>query len=72
MVLDSSSHVDAIEADDIATAQRLTGEEKLRQALELMAAGFRLELTAIRARNPGATDAEVERMFQAWLFAEVE
>ena len=65
-----SQRVDALLIDDIASARRSSPEEKLRQALELMAAGFRLERTALRLRHVGASEAELEKLFEAWLIAD--
>lgn len=60
--------VDALARDDLETARALTPEQKLRQALELMAAGFRLQRAALRQRHPDATPQEIEHLFEQWLF----
>jgi hypothetical protein len=62
--------VDALSTDDIARARFTPPEEKLRQAVELMEAGFRLRRAALRLQHPEATDAELERLFEAWLTAD--
>jgi hypothetical protein len=62
--------VDALLSDDISSARRSSPEEKLHQALELMAVGFRLERAALRLRHPEADEAEIERLFEAWLTSE--
>jgi hypothetical protein len=44
-----------------------TPEERARQTLDLMRAGYRLKRAALRARRPQASEAEIEALFQRWL-----
>ena len=62
-------NVDALESHDIATAREVDPSEKLEQALELMAAGFRLKLDALRTRRPDASEVEIRAEFEQWLSA---
>jgi hypothetical protein len=67
--------VDALENHDIDAAREAEPGEKLEQALELMAVGFRLELGALRSsvafasRRPDASKAEIRAEFEQWLSA---
>jgi hypothetical protein len=47
----------------------MTPAERLAQALELMDAGLRMKRAAIRATRPGASEEEIDREFELWLFA---
>lgn len=62
--------VDPLEADDIKRSRETPPAEKLRQALELMDAGFRLQRAKLRARYPNASEDELEARFFAWLCRE--
>jgi hypothetical protein len=62
-------NVDALESHDIAVAREAEPGEKLEQALELMAVGFRLKLDALRNRRPDASEAEIRAEFEQWLSA---
>ena len=61
--------MDALESHDIRTAREAEPSEKLEQALELMAAGFRLKLDALRALRPEASESEIRAEFEQWLCA---
>lgn len=61
--------MDPLAQDDLTSAQKASPEEKLRLALELMAAGFRLERAALRQRHPGASEEDITRLFEDWLTA---
>jgi len=62
--------VDLLTLDNLADARATSPEEKLRQALELMAAGFRLERAALRERHRDASEEEIARLFEEWLAAD--
>ncbi len=55
---------------DIEIDRTLTPADKLAQAFEMNAAGIRLKRAALRLQHPDATDAEIEAMVTAWLFAD--
>lgn len=59
--------MDALRADDLEMASTTPPDEKLRQALAMMEAGFALYRAGLRARFPDATDAELDAMFVRWL-----
>lgn len=59
--------MDPLAQDDLTSAQKASPEEKLRLALELMAAGFRLERAALRQRHPHASEEDIIRLFEDWL-----
>jgi hypothetical protein len=61
--------VDALESHDIRSAREAEPSEKLAQALELMAFGFRLKLDSLRSRRPDASEAEIRAEFEQWLSA---
>lgn len=62
--------MDALAESDVLLERSLTPAQKLSQALELMSLGLRLKRETLRRDNPDATDAEVERLYLAWLFAD--
>jgi hypothetical protein len=62
--------VDALEASDLEFARRATPEEKLAQALEMMATGLRLERERLRREHPRATATEIDELYLAWLLAD--
>jgi hypothetical protein len=62
--------VDALERDDIERSRRTPPEVKLAQALEMMAAGLRLQRVKLEREHPDANPEEIERMFTAWLRAD--
>lgn len=59
--------MDRLRHDDIERARRTPPEEKLRQALDLMAAGIELHRAGLRARRPEATEAEIDAEVRRWL-----
>jgi len=59
--------VDALEKDDRSRARSTAPAEKLRQALEMMAAGIRLKRAALRHRHPEASESEIDDLLRAWL-----
>jgi hypothetical protein len=61
--------MDDLRVDDVNRSLSMTPAQKLAQALELMAVGLRLKRAAIRAARPGASEAEIDREFELWLFA---
>jgi len=63
------SDVDPLESHDIRAAREAEPSEKLAQALELMAFGFRLKLDALRSQRPEASEAEIKVEFERWLSA---
>jgi hypothetical protein len=62
--------VDALERDDIERSQTTPPEVKLAQALEMMAAGFRLHRSKLERDHQDANPEEIERMFTDWLRAD--
>lgn len=62
--------MDVLEASDVELARRTPPEEKLAQALDLMAVGLRLERQRLRREHPEASEAELERLYLAWLLAD--
>lgn len=62
--------MDALERSDLELASELSPEEKLRQALDLMASGLKLQRATIRRQNPNLDEAGLEAAFQAWLFSD--
>jgi len=62
--------MDALEASDIELARRTPPEQKLAQALELMAVGLRLKREQLRREHPGAAEDEIEKLYLAWLLAD--
>lgn len=59
--------MDLLRRDDLERARRTAPSEKLVQAVELMSLGIELRRAGIRARNPAATEAEVEEELRRWL-----
>jgi hypothetical protein len=59
--------VDPLRADDLELARATPPAEKLRQALEMMRAGFALKRAGLRTRFPEATEAEVDAMLRRWM-----
>lgn len=59
--------MDRLRREEIEEAQRTPPEEKARQALDLMRTGIELKLASLRARNPGASEEELEALLDAWL-----
>lgn len=62
--------MDALEASDIEIARRTPPERKLAQALELMGVGLRLQRERLRREQPSADEAEIEKLYLAWLLAD--
>ena len=59
--------VDPIRQDDVEWVKRTPPAEKLGAALKMMRFGIRLKRSALVASHPGAEEAEVDAMLQAWL-----
>lgn len=59
--------VDALERDDRERSLATPPEVKLAQALEMMAAGMRIARAKLEREHPGATAAELDELFRAWL-----
>lgn len=59
--------VDPIRQDDVEWAKQTPPAEKLSAALKMMRFGIRLKRSALVASHPGAEEAEVDAMLQAWL-----
>lgn len=59
--------MDPLERDDIERSRATSPAVKLRQALELMDAGMRMQRAKLRREHPDASNEELERMFRAWL-----
>jgi hypothetical protein len=59
--------VDPLRRDDLERARRTPPAEKLVQAVELMALGIELRRAGIRARQPTATEREIEEELRRWL-----
>ena len=62
--------VDALEQSDIDFARAATPEQKLAQALQMMAEGLRLKREQLRREHPSLTDDELEKLYIAWLFSD--
>lgn len=59
--------VDATRDDDLRTARETPPSVKLRQAVEMMRAGLRLQRAKLRQQLPNASAAELERAYEVWL-----
>jgi hypothetical protein len=59
--------VDALRRDDLRTARETVPAEKLRQAVDMMQAGLKLQREKLRRQLPNATSEELEQAFEAWL-----
>jgi hypothetical protein len=59
--------MDILRRDDLERARRATPEEKLIQAVELMSVGIALRRAGLRARRPGASEAEIDEELRRWL-----
>jgi hypothetical protein len=59
--------MDALERDDLEVARRASPEERGRQLLDVIRAGFRLKRSALRARHPSESEEDIEARFQRWL-----
>ena len=59
--------MDALKKDDIERAKRMSPEERMRAVIEAVNTGIRIRLAALRAKNPRATDAEIEAALREWL-----
>lgn len=59
--------VDPLVLHDIQVSQETAPADKLAQALELMDTGLRLKRAALRAAHPGASDREIDAIFERWL-----
>lgn len=62
--------MDALEQSDIDFARRATPEQKLAQALQMMAEGLRLKRQQIRREHPSLSDHELEKLYLEWLFSD--
>ncbi len=62
--------MDAIERDELEWARRTPPAEKLATALKMMRLGIRFKRGALAAEHPGATEAEIDALLQAWLDAD--
>ena len=62
--------MDALERDDIDRSRRTPPGVKLAQAIEMMAAGYRLRRAKLEQEHPDASAEERERMFTDWLRAD--
>jgi hypothetical protein len=62
--------VDALERSDIDFARRATPAQKLEQALEMMNTGLRIKREQLRRDHPGADDADIEKLYLAWLLSD--
>ncbi len=61
--------MDILRRDDIERARRTPPDEKLLQALEMMQVGIELYRAGLRARQPTATEAEIDEAVRRWLSA---
>jgi hypothetical protein len=59
--------MDVLRRDDIEIARRTPPEERARQTLEMMRAGYRLKRSALRAQHPTESEEEIEARFRLWL-----
>lgn len=59
--------MDAIERDDLRWSLETPPGEKIAVALKMMRTGIRLKRSALAAEHPGASEAEVDALLQAWL-----
>lgn len=59
--------MDRLREQEIEEMRRATPEEKARQVLDLMETGIRLERSALRARHPDETEAQIEARMDEWL-----
>jgi hypothetical protein len=59
--------MDRLRRDDVERARRATPDERGRQALEMMRAGFRLKCAALRTRHPNESEEQIEARFRRWL-----
>jgi hypothetical protein len=62
--------MDPLVAHDIELSQRTPPAEKLAQGLQLMELGLRLKRDSLRRAHPEASEAEIQRAFDAWLIAD--
>jgi len=62
--------VDHAHGRTLASEPSPSAAEKLLQALELMAVGLRLKRAALTRQHPGASDAELDRLFREWLLVD--
>ena len=56
-----------IRLDSIREARETPPDQKLLQALAMMAEGIRLKHARLRAAHPALTEAEVDQLLQSWL-----
>jgi hypothetical protein len=61
--------LDPLVEHDIRVAGEVAPGEKLRQALELMAAGLRLKRDLLNSARPDASEAERQAAFEEWLLS---
>jgi hypothetical protein len=61
--------LDPLVEHDIRVAGEVAPGEKLRQALELMAAGLRLKRDLLKRARPSASEAEHRATFEEWLLS---
>jgi hypothetical protein len=59
--------VDPLLQDDIERSRTTSPEEKLAQALEMMATGIRLKRAALRAAQPGLSEHDLDDQLERWL-----
>jgi hypothetical protein len=57
----------SLRTDDLDRARRMSPAEKLVLAFDLMAAGIELRRAGLRARNPQASEAEIDAQLAEWL-----
>ena len=58
---------DPLRRDDLERARSTTPEERARQTLDLMQAGYRLKRAALHARHPDEAEEQIEARFRRWL-----
>lgn len=59
--------MDSLLKNSVELSLQKTPAEKLAEALEMMSAGIRLKLVALRTQNQSRSEEEIDAMLTNWL-----
>jgi Xaa-Pro aminopeptidase len=59
--------MDPLRENDLERFRRMSHHERMTAVFETVNAGIRIQLAALRARRPGASEQEIEAILRDWL-----
>lgn len=59
--------MDPLRENDLERFRRMSPDERMTAVFETVNAGIRIQLAALRARRPGASEQEIEAILRDWL-----